>query len=403
VTNVQQVRARLLESKLLSSDDIDSSLESWRLAGGSDDDGDSYIASLVEQGRLTGFQGEALLAGHAGPYLLGPYRVSERIVSGVLGSIYRAEHVEFGQPVSLKVFPAALNQDPEQFARMGREVRVSVSLDHPNVVRSFQVGRVGDVHYLALEPLTGETLANLLEREGRLPVGRACRLARDVARGLSHLHQHEIIHRDVRPDNIWVTENGVAKLMEFGGARDSLDFLDVLDGEDETPAAAETVVGQYEYMAPEQAQEIADADSRSDIYALGCTLYHCLTGQPPFEHKDPVKLVLKHVNEPLPPVSTISDDVPRPLDETVAGMLAKDPAERFQRAEEVAWALDQYAEDDSQVESVVVQEVSPQYLEWVQKQHPAPQKTVSDEGVGVSPELTEFLSWMTTRQSRRKR
>jgi serine/threonine protein kinase len=321
---------------------------------------------------------------------------------GRLGGIFRAVHKAFDQPVSLKVFPSSLSNDPEKLARIGRELRVYAQLDHPNIVRSFEIGHLGDITYVALEQLNGETLAARIERNGRLHCVTACRIARDVASGLQNLHENEIIHRDVRPENIWIDVNGIPKLMEFGAARDALAYVDVDEGQPALTTSG-TVFGEYDYMAPEQASDTRQADERSDIYSLGCVLYECLTGRPPFEEKNPVRLVLKHATEDPDAPSGMFDDIPKQVDETLSGMLAKQPDDRFQTAKEVVFALDQYVPKDAEPEQVEVIEVSPAYLEWARSQIPEEPVRMADDAVGVSPELTEFLSWMTVRDARRKK
>jgi serine/threonine protein kinase len=406
MSSVQDIRRGLVESQLLTPDAVDEHVAQWRQQTGAaaDAPAEPLIAWLVEKELLTEFQGAALLAGHFGPFMLGPYRVSEQIHASRSGGIFRAQHVEFNQPVSLKVFPSSLSDDPEMLARMGREVRICVALEHPNVVRSFQVGKLGNVYYLALEELIGETLKTKLDREGPLPYAVACRLIRDVAQGLGHLHENEVVHRDIRPANIWVTQSGSPKLMEFGAAVDALAFLDNLEEhEDEDIDIGEVVIGKYDYMPPEQAYDARCADAVSDIYALGSTLYHCLTGRPPFMHKDPVKQVLQHVYDLPQPPSELVDGIPHQLDETVAGMLAKDSNERFQKVRDVIFALNQFIGEEAQEEKVVVVDVSPGYLNWVGAAHPTAHKTLTEEAVGVTPELTSFLDFMAVRSARKQK
>ncbi len=402
MNSIEEIRQRLVDGDLLSAAEADEGLTKWRdeirdyLPDAPPED---FVDWLIEHGRITEFQGDAICAGHTAPFMLGPYTVYEHIAAGRLGGMYRGVQEEFNQPVSLKIFPSSLND--EQLARLGREARIFAELDHANVLRSFEVGRVGNVHYMALEELRGETLAALLEREQRLPYERACAVMRDVARGLQHLHDNEVVHRDLRPENIWVQDNGAAKLFEFGAARDAFASVDTTaDGEALT--RSDSVVGEYAYMAPEQAQDPCDADHSSDIYALGCVLYHCLAGHPVFTDKNDVKLVLKHVNTVPPRISELIADVPNQVDETLASLLAKVPADRFKSAGDVAFALDQYAKDDA-VETVEIVGVSQQYFDWIQSKDTNETTGISEDAVAMTPELTEFLSFMGTRSGPRKR
>ncbi len=400
MSSVEDIRRGLVESQLMTPDAVDGHVAKWRQQSGAaaNAPAEQLVDWLVEKELLTEFQGEALLAGHVGPFMLGPYRVSEQVHASRSGGIFRAQHVEFNQPVSLKVFPSSLGEDPEMLARMGREVRICVALEHPNVVRSFQVGKLGNVYYLALEALRGETLKTKLDREGHLPYAAACRLIRDVAKGLGHLHENEVVHRDIRPSNIWVSEVGNPKLMEFGAAVDALAFLDNLEERADIDIG-EVVVGKYDYMPPEQAYDARCADAVSDIYALGSTFYHCLTGRPPFVHPDPVKQVLQHVYDMPQPPSEMVDGIPHQIDETIAGMMAKDSNERFQKVQDVIFALNQYLGEEEQ-EKIVVIDVSPDYLNWVEATHPIAHKTLTEEAVGVTPELTSFLDFMAVRSAR---
>jgi serine/threonine-protein kinase len=390
VVSVAQVRDRLAQSDLLASDTADRRITEWQEVAGESEDGAALVRWLVRLEELTEFQADALLAGHAGPYMLGPYRVFERMAAGWLGNIFRAVHEDFQQPVALKVFPSTLAKSPEKLARLGREARVSIEVDHPNVVRTFQVGHAGDVYFLAVEDLHGETLATRLAREKMLPFYDACRLLCQAAMGLEYLHSQGIVHRDVQPANLWITPGGVMKIMEFGAARDALEFLDT-SAEGENPTIKDEIVGTFDYMAPEQAEDAHAADAQSDIYSLGCTLYRCLTGQPPFPDTHPVRQMLRHAHEPLKPVTDLAPEVPMSLAEAVAVMLAKRPEERYKHARDVAWELEQHVEaQDLELEEQ--RKVNPDYLQWVRSAEG--RATTGFGSVVASPECAEFVGWL---------
>jgi serine/threonine-protein kinase len=340
-----------------------------------------------------------------GQVTLGGYRVLDAIGPGRLGNIFHAVQDEFGQHVSLKVFPRGLDEAPDELMQVQRELRVAVQLDHPYVVRTFQVGRIADTYFLAMENLEGgESLASRLGRDGKLPYATACEIARDVAMALEHLHDHDVIHRDVSPENIWITPSGAAKLMEFSAARDPLAYLDAPDGEHDGAAAAnnpDEMVGTYRYMAPEQALDPALADARSDIYSLGCVLYQCLTGHPPFENANPTRLMMRHAMELPQPASEANGDVPAAVSKTLDSMFAKDPNERFQSAKDVVWAMEQFFEAAAAA-AVEVVELSPEYVEWCREKNAQPAADL-ENAVGMSPELVSFLDVMTERRRQRKR
>ena len=179
---IELIRKQLVESELMSEEKFDSEISSWRdQSDAKKDDVEAFVDWLINEQRLTEFQGEALRAGHAGPFMLGPYRVFEQMAIGRLGNIYRAVHDEHDQNVSLKVFPSSLKEDSEKLARMQREVKASIDLDHPNVVRTFEMGQEGDIYYLAFEDLQGETLQTRLDRAGKFNCQEACKLMREAA------------------------------------------------------------------------------------------------------------------------------------------------------------------------------------------------------------------------------
>jgi len=389
---MDEIRRQLVDGGLITAETLDSEIALWREETGLPDDapGEGLVDRLIHRQRLTEFQGDALKAGHSGPFLLGPYRVFERVVVGRLGNIYRAVHDEHDQAVSLKVFPSSLKDDAEEVARTHREVQVSVELEHPNILRTFEMGQVGDVYYLAFEDIEGETLQDRLDRDGAMPYPTACKLMREAALGLAYLHEKGLVHRDVQPGNMWITGAGVLKMMEFGAVRDALG--NIVD-EDTGVTTSETVLGNFDYMPPEQAQDAHSADHRSDIYSLGCTLYHCLTGAKPFKEKNPIKLVMQHTTKMPPSLAELVSDVPGPLSDAVNSMIAKSPDDRFQKTSDVAWSMEQYV-DASQLEPEEEQEdeVSSEYLGWL--------RSASETAVEArSPELAGFLSWLADRDS----
>ena len=385
MSSVDQVRQQLVDCELMTAETAGNHIARWREQTGAGESaaGEELLAWLVDQQVLTEFQSGALHAGHAAPLMIGLYRVFDRAAIGRLGNIYRAVHDALGQAVSLKVFPSSLKDEPESLARMQREIQVSAELDHPNVVRMYHMGQVGEIHYLAFEDLRGEPLHERLDREGALHFATACALMRDAAQGLAHFHDKFLVHRDVRPANLWVTESGTLKVMESGAVRIALTGL--TETEDGTVTTSDTVLGTYDYMAPEQAKSAHAADHRSDIYALGCTTYHCLTGHPPFVERNPVRLVMRHASETPAPVTELVADIPEELADAVGSMLAKSPDERYQSMEDVVHVLEQYA-DPTAPDAVL--EASEDFLSWL-RETPSHELPESD-----SPQATAFLAWL---------
>lgn len=385
--NVAQVLDLVVGAGVLSAEQAEEWRSYWAKEQQLPDDGEGLIAALLAEQEITDFQARALRNGVPGPYKLGPYRLFDRVAVGRLGTIFRAVHEEFQQPVGLKVFPADLQRDPERALRLARETRVAVQVDHPHVVRTFQVGRAGETVYLAIEDLRGWTLADRLEAEEVLDPLEACRLMREVALGLDHLHALDIVHRDVQPANIWLTETGHAKIMEFAAARDAL--ADLLEERPTDYWLRAEILGSYDYLSSQQAANQDCADSRTDVYSLGCVLFRCLTGQVVFPDENPVRKIARHAHEPARYVSDLVPEVPREISDVVATMLAKNPDERYQTAEDVAWALEQVIDVEEKL-LAAEEEFSEGFLEWARAHH---DELASDQmpTVVAHPEFIGFV------------
>jgi WD40 repeat protein/tRNA A-37 threonylcarbamoyl transferase component Bud32 len=262
------------------------------------------------------------------------FRVLRELGRGGMGVIYLAEHRVLEKPVALKVISPAVLDNPEALARFRAEAKAAARLDHPNIARAHDADQAGDLHFLVLEFVEGQSLAQVLEKRGPLPVAHACSYVRQAALGLQHASEREMVHRDIKPHNLMLTPRGQVKVLDFGLAR--------MRGERQAASRLtrlESFMGTPEYVAPEQAADARQADIRADIYSLGCTLYFLLTGRPPFVEETAVKLVLAHIEKEPAPLHEVRADVPAELSAVVAKMLAKDPAQRYQRPVEVAQAL----------------------------------------------------------------
>ncbi len=386
-----QVRQRLVECAVMTAEMLDGHLARWRAERHGEGSGEDFLEWLVDRQLITDFQRDAVLAGHAVPsFQVGAYRVYEMVAIGELGSVFRAVHQVHQQPVSLKLFPTA-SADSQTLAHIRRELRVAVETSHANVVRCYEVGQVGSVYYLALEDLDGETLQARLARQGCLPFAEACRICRDVACALEHLHSNDIVHRNVRPSNVWVARDGSAKLMDFGRALDAFAAIDVDD--DQQPVAS-GVLEDYTYASPDQARDPETSDRRTDIYSLGATLYHCLAGRPPFEERNPVRQVVQLLCDEPRRLSELNESVPPAFDEALAGLLAKSPAGRFQKAKHVVYALDQFVPIEADGETPTIT-VSPEYMDYVLSKQAADAQP-AEGAPEMSPEQVAFLQWMSS-------
>jgi serine/threonine protein kinase len=292
------------------------------------------------------------------------YDIVRPLGGGGMGVVYLARNKWLNRLEVLKVIRTALVDKAGVRERFLREIRAAAALSHDHVVKAHSVLPCGELLVFAMEYVPGEDLAQLVKREGPLPMGEACLYARQVALGLQHAHDQGTVHRDIKPSNLILARAGdrpVVKILDFGLAKASREQA---PGRDLTGAG--TMLGTPDYMAPEQITDAAAADVRADIYSLGCTLYHLLTGAPPF-HADSVFLLLQaHHTTQARPVNVVRPEVPAGLAAVVARMMAKHPVQRYQTPREVAQALAPFVADaesppalQERVGSRVKQRVSP--------------------------------------------
>jgi serine/threonine protein kinase len=290
---------------------------------------------LVAQAILTRFQADQLLAGKWHGFFLGKYRVLAPISSGGMGHVILAEHTVLGRRVALKVLPVKAEPDMAALMRFHREGRAVASLDHPNIVRGYDMDCEGALVYLAMEYVEGENLAALVNRLGPLAIELAAACVCQAALGLQHAHDAGWVHRDIKPDNLLLTPAGVVKILDLGLARSMLDAGDNLTKAHDT----KHILGTLDYLSPEQVRQSSEVDGRSDIYSLGATFYFLLTGQPPFAKGMVAQKLFCHLLKDAEPVGNLRRDIPREMEAVVQRMLAKDPAQRYQAPIEVAEAL----------------------------------------------------------------
>jgi tRNA A-37 threonylcarbamoyl transferase component Bud32 len=264
---------------------------------------------------------------------LGKYRILEPLGRGGMARVYRAYHPQLDRYVAVKVLRSDLVEEEEFLARFKREARAVAALRHPNIVQVFDADAYGDLYYMVMELLEGDTLGTRLNdyraRGERMPWGEVVRILLDVLDGLAYAHSEGMIHRDVKPANILLTKRGQAVLTDFGIAQ-------IVGGTKYTVTGA--LMGTLAYMAPEQGLE-GQCDARSDIYALGIVFYEMLIGEPPFGAETPLAILMKHVNDPLPLPRQQDPSIPASFERVVLKALAKRPGDRYQSAEEMAQAL----------------------------------------------------------------
>jgi len=262
--------------------------------------------------------------------LAGPYRLERLLGQGGFSWVFGGRHDRDGTPVAVKLLKPRFAGDPQFRRRFQHEAEVASKLTHPNVVRIHQVGDHGDLVYLAMD-FYPDSLGSLLARQGPLPEDRLLRIARDIAQALAYAHGQQIIHRDIKVDNILLADDGHAVLTDFGIARAATSTA--------TGTGPNMTIGTPHYLSPEQAQG-RQLDGRADLYALGVTLYRAATGELPFRSTDWFELARMHVEDPPTPPRTHRPDLTGRFERVVLRCLAKHPDDRYASAEALAAELD---------------------------------------------------------------
>jgi serine/threonine protein kinase len=294
---------------------------------------------MVRDSVLTQFQAENFLQGRWRRFTIGNYKVLKRIATGGMGSVYLCEHKFMRRRAAVKVLPTAKASDPASLERFYREARAVAALDHPNIVRAYDVDHEDDLHFLVMEYVDGSSLQDLVRERGPLDPNRGANYISQAALGLQHAHEVAgLVHRDIKPGNMIVDRNNTLKLLDMGLARFFLDEEDHL-----TKKYDENVLGTADYLAPEQVVDSHEVDIRADIYSLGATFYFCLTGRTPFGEGTAAQKLIWHQTRQVKPIRTIREDVPESMAVVLEKMLAKDPSQRYQTPVEVVSALAEWA------------------------------------------------------------
>jgi len=330
-TTADEFLELLRKSRLLDGDRLPSAVEKLRGAGQlSASELARMVGQLVQDRTLTPFQAEQLMQGNWRGFFLGKYKVLQPLGAGNTCRVYLCQHLAMRQHgVAVKVLSAP---DQPTLERFYREARAAAALDHRHAVHAYDIDQDGKYHFLVMEYVDGSTLKEIVGKTGPLEVGRAAHYLQQAATGLQHVHEMGLVHRDIEPSNILIDRAGIVKLVDFGLARFYQD-------EDDRLTRVGEVFGTPDYMAPEQALDSHSVDIRADIYGLGATFYFGLTGQPPFPVTTVAEKLIFHLSREPQPIASYRPDVPDGLAAVVVRMMAKDSAERYQSAAEVADAL----------------------------------------------------------------
>lgn len=297
---------------------------------------EKLMERLVEDQVVTEYQAKKFLAGQASDIAFGDYLVIRELGQGGMGTVLLAKHRRMDREVAIKILPVISLGSQDAVARFYQEVKVAAKLKHPNIVHAYDAGDHRGFHYLVMEYVQGHDLARVLQQLGPIPAAMAVDYIIQAAHGLEYAHSKGIVHRDVKPSNLLLDDEGTIKVLDMGLAR--------IGNSGETSLQLTTtgqVMGTVEYMSPEQAEDTREADHRSDIYSLGCTMYRLISGTGPFSRDTVVKTILAHRESPIPDLEPMSDPSVAQLNPIFQRMVAKRPEDRYQSIPELLHDLKQ--------------------------------------------------------------
>ena len=351
----------------------------WQAEGADKASIKAFMRWLIEKRYLTPYQATLLTNGYADNFFLGTYKILDRLGKGRMAGVYRAVHPS-GQVVAIKVLPPSKALEPQTLARFQREAQLATQLVHQCIVRTFHHGESNGLHYLVMEYLEGETLEAILQTRGKLPPREAVRIGFLTCLGLQHIHEKGMVHRDLKPGNLMISPApGTAGEHAAVVGEDSRHRPGphAVRSETQGTAGRPDRRGHDPRHAglprPRTGRDARKVDIRADLYSLGCALYHMLSGQPPFPDTNPVQQILRHAQEAPKPLTDLKVETPAELNQIVARLLAKEPAQRYQTPAQAADALRIFlgGEADAMKAKAEPQEMQ-RYLEALKKGPEAP-------------------------------
>jgi serine/threonine protein kinase len=384
ITSIEDLCRLLRRSRLLAPEEILSLVQRWRNETGEPGDVpgglEPFSRWLVEGRFVTDYQMTTLLKGHADHFFLAGYKLLDRIGKGRQTRVYKAID-RIGRIVAIKVLPPSRARAPQALARFQREARVGQRLDHPNVVRILGIGEEDGLHHLVMEYLEGETLQQTLAARGRLTPAESINLAEQALTGLAYLHEQGVVHRDIDPSNLMlVRPASIASSAALTGVKLLGLGLSRAQGEDDPlpeaidytrPSSDGVALPLPAYLAPELARAPHTADTRADLYSLGCVLYHALAGVTPFTDTTSAQLAQRHVTESPRPLTALNPCVPEELPQFVAKMMGRDPVDRFPGPAEAVEAIRAlHAQGSDTVATVQVEAL--EWPDWLESAPPGP-------------------------------
>ncbi|MHC4600239.1 MAG: protein kinase domain-containing protein, partial [Planctomycetota bacterium] len=280
----------------------------------------------ADQVKKTTFEAEKEAGDPLVGQVVGGCKLEKKLGAGGMGYVYKARHLALNKPVAIKFLSEHISNEQAK-KRFLKEARTAARLEHSNIVTVHDTGIDQGKHYIVMQFIEGESVSDRLKREGPIPVMEALDIVIEAARGVAAAHHLNMIHRDMKPDNVMIDKAGAVKVADFGLAKDLTDASGI--------TMSQQAMGTPHYMSPEQANDARSADARADIYSLGATLYAMLSGAPPYTGSTPWAIISQHQNEPLPDIRGKNPDVPAPLALALEKMLEKDPANRHQTMDDV--------------------------------------------------------------------
>ncbi|MGI8977760.1 MAG: protein kinase domain-containing protein [Pirellulaceae bacterium] len=331
--SADQFAKAVITAGLSSADEI-KTLWNGLPAGQRPKDGETFAQVLIQREKLTQFQAKEILTGGATPLVLGDYILLAKIGAGGMGQVFKARHRRMDRLVAIKLLPSSMTKDEAAIKRFEREVKAAARLSHPNIVVAYDAGRAKGQNYLAMEYVEGTDLSSHVKRRGPLAVRPALDCILQAARGLEYAHRNGVVHRDIKPANLLLDKEGTLKILDMGLAR-----LDSAGANQDELTGTGQIMGTVDYMPPEQALDTKHADARADIYSLGVSRWYLLAGRALYEGESIMATLLAHREKAIPSLRQASPSVPPALDAVFAKMVAKRPADRYQKMQEVIAAL----------------------------------------------------------------
>jgi len=335
---------------------------------------------LIREKILTEYQAKRFLNNKSHGMVVGRYAILDRLGSGSMGRVYKAQHLMMERVVALKIIAPEIANNDRVVARFHREMKLVGRLDHPNVVRAFDADQINKVLYIVMEYVSGQSLSQRY-RKGPIPPQDMVNFAAQAALGLSHAHSQGIVHRDIKPSNLLLSEDQKLKVLDLG-----LGVLMEADEQTSFATADGIAVGTIDYMSPEQACG-RDVDGRSDLFSLGCSMYHLMSGRLPFPGENPIERLGKRISGRPEPLSEVMPGLPPGLSEVMDKLLAQKPNDRFQSAEEAAEAM------QALIRPKVKRAAAPAPAKPVPERAPAPEPPAPPPPPVVVTERPHYPGW----------